>query len=274
MLELAVLNFPNIDPVIFAIGPFAVRWYALAYIAGLLFAQWYMKRLVTNPRLWAGVKPAMTPEQIDEFFLWSMLGVVLGGRLGFVLFYNPLHYLAHPADILRVWDGGMSFHGGFLGVVAACLYFGRKIGTSLDRMLDLGAASVPVGLGLGRLANFVNGELYGRPSDVPWAFVFPADPLQVPRHPSQLYEAALEGFLLFVAVRIATHRFTALAHPGRASGIFALGYGLSRIVVELAREPDAHLGYFGGFLTMGMILSLPLVGIGIWLLQRSRHDAA
>ena len=274
MPELAVLPFPNIDPVIFAIGPFAVRWYALAYIAGLLFAQWYMKRLVRNPALWAGTRPAMTPQQIDEFFIWSLLGVVLGGRLGFVLFYNPMHYLAHPGDILRVWDGGMSFHGGFLGVVVACLFFGRRIGTSLDRMLDLGAASVPVGLGLGRLANFINGELYGRTTDVPWAFVFPADPLQVPRHPSQLYEAALEGFLLFIAVRIATHRFMALAHPGRASGIFALGYGLSRILVEFAREPDAQLAYFAGFLTMGMILSLPLCAIGVWLLVRSRRDTA
>lgn len=270
MPELAVLTFPNIDPVIFSIGPFAVRWYAMAYIAGLLFAQWYMKRLVTNPRLWAGAKPAMTPQQIDKFFIWSMLGVVLGGRLGYVLFYNPLHYLQNPGDILRVWDGGMSFHGGFLGVVVACLLFGRRIGTSLDRMLDLGAASVPVGLGLGRLANFINGELYGRATDLPWAFVFPADLQQVPRHPSQLYEAALEGLLLFVAVRIATHRFGALAHPGRASGIFALGYGLSRIAVELAREPDPHLGYFAGFITMGMILSLPLCVIGIWLLARSR----
>ena len=274
MIELAVLTFPNIDPVLLSIGPFAVRWYALAYIAGLLFAQWYMKRLVINPALWAGARPAMTPHQIDGFFIWSILGVLLGGRLGFVLFYNPSHYLANPSEVFRVWDGGMSFHGGFLGVVVACLFFGRKIGTSLDRMLDLGAASVPVGLGLGRLANFINSELYGRATDVPWAFIFPADPLQVPRHPSQLYEAVLEGLLLFVAVRIATHRFTALAHPGRASGIFALGYGLSRIVVEFFREPDEQIGYFLGFITMGMVLSLPLFAIGIWLLLRSRRDAA
>ena len=274
MLNFAVLTFPNIDPVIFSFGPFAVRWYALSYIAGLLFAQWYMKRLASNTSLWAGTKPAMTPQQIDQFFIWSMLGVVLGGRLGYVLFYNSLHYLSHPADILRVWDGGMSFHGGFLGVVVACLIFGRRIGTGLDRMLDLGAASVPVGLGLGRLANFINGELYGRMTDLPWAFVFPADPSQVPRHPSQLYEAALEGLALFLAVRIATHRFKVLAHPGRASGIFALGYGLSRMVVEFAREPDRQLGFFAGFITMGMILSLPLCAIGVWLLLRSRRAAA
>ena len=274
MLSPAVIAYPAIDPVIFSVGPFAVRWYALAYIAGLVFASWYMKRLVGNPALWRGTRPSMTPEQIDQFFVWSVLGVVLGGRLGYVLFYNPGQYLAHPASILRMWDGGMSFHGGFLGVVAACLLFGRRIGAGLDRMLDLGAASVPVGLGLGRLANFINGELYGRAADVPWAMVFPADPSQVPRHPSQLYEALLEGVVLFFAVRIATHRHGALARPGMAAGVFALVYGLARITAELFREPDVQLGFFAGFLTMGMILSVPLVAVGIWLLLRSRRDAA
>ena len=267
----AVLPFPPVDPVLFEIGPFALRWYALAYIAGLVFASWYMKRLVSTPRLWGKVKPSMTVPQVDDFFLWSVLGVVAGGRLGYVLFYKPLDYLAAPWEILRMWDGGMSFHGGFLGVVAVCYIYGRRIGTSLDRMLDLGAASVPVGLGLGRLANFINSELWGRPTDVPWAFVFPVDPLQVPRHPSQLYEAILEGLLLFVAVRIATHRHGALQFAGRAAGIFALGYGLSRILVEFFREPDPFLGYFAGFITMGMILSLPLCLVGVWLLLRSRR---
>ena len=273
MPDLAVIAFPNIDPVIFSIGPFAVRWYALAYIAGLVFASWYMKRLVGNPALWGGARPTMTRPQVDDFFVWSVLGVVVGGRLGYVLFYNPLHYLMNPLEIPQMWDGGMSFHGGFLGVVAACLLYGRRIGATLDRMLDLGAASVPVGLGLGRVANFINGELWGRASDAPWTFVFPGDPLQVPRHASQLYQAVLEGLVLFVLVRIATHRFTALKHPGRASGIFALWYGLSRIIVEFFREPDAHLGYFAGFITMGMILSVPLCAIGIWLLLRSKRDA-
>ena len=270
----AVLPFPPVDPVLFEIGPFALRWYALAYIAGLLFASWYMKRLVSSPRLWGQVKPSMSVPQVDDFFLWSVLGVVLGGRLGYVLFYKPLHYLANPHEILMMWDGGMSFHGGFLGVVAVCYFYGRRIGTSLDRMLDLGAASVPVGLGLGRLANFINSELWGRPADLPWAFVFPLDQLQLPRHPSQLYEAVLEGLFLFIAVRIATHRHGALQHAGRASGILALGYGLSRILVEFVREPDPFLGTFAGFLTMGMILSLPLCLVGVWLLLRSRHDPA
>ena len=268
----AVLPFPPVDPIIFEIGPFAVRWYALAYIAGLVFASWYMKRLVSTPRLWGRVKPSMTVPQVDDFFLWSVLGVVIGGRLGYVLFYKPLHYLANPLEIIRMWDGGMSFHGGFLGVVAVCYIYGRRIGTGLDRMLDLGAASVPVGLGLGRLANFINSELWGRPTDVPWAFVFPLDELQVPRHPSQLYEAVLEGLVLFLAVRIATHRFGALQFAGRASGVFALVYGLSRIFVEFFREPDSFLGYFAGFITMGMVLSLPLCAVGVWLLLRSRRD--
>ena len=270
----AVLAFPDIDPVLFQIGPFAVRWYALAYIAGLIFASWYMKRLVSNPKLWGGVKPSMTVPQIDDFFIWSILGVVLGGRLGYVLFYKPLYFLWNPLDIFKVWDGGMSFHGGFLGVVIACIVYGRRIGTGLDRMLDLGASSVPVGLGLGRLANFINGELWGRPTDVPWAFVFPQDETKLPRHPSQLYEGVLEGLVLFTVIRIATHRFQALKYGGRASGIFALGYGLSRITAEFFREPDAFLGYFAGFITMGMILSLPLCAVGIWLLLRSRRDTA
>jgi phosphatidylglycerol:prolipoprotein diacylglycerol transferase len=272
MAPLALLGFPNIDPIAFSIGPFAVRWYALAYIAGLVFAVWYMRRLVADPALWDGRKPTATPQQIDDIFVWITLGVVLGGRIGYILFYNSSHFLADLLAIFRLWEGGMSFHGGFLGVVVVLLLYSRRIGTTLDRLLDLGAAVTPVGLGLGRLANFINGELYGRPSDVPWAMIFPHDPAQLSRHPSQLYEALLEGLVLFLAVRIATHRFKALAHPGRASGIFALGYGLSRISVEFFREPDPQLGYLAfGFITMGMILSLPLIAIGIWLLIRSRR---
>ncbi len=268
---LALIAFPNIDPIAFSIGPFAVRWYAISYIAALIFAVWYVRRMVADPALWNGKTPTATPQQIDDIFVWITLGVVLGGRIGYILFYNFSLFLTDPLAIIRLWDGGMSFHGGFLGVVVALLLYARRIGTTLDRLLDLGAAATPVGLGLGRLANFINGELYGRPADVPWAMIFPHDPAQLPRHPSQLYEALLEGLVLFIAVRIATHRFKALAHPGRASGIFALGYGLSRITAELFREPDVQLGYFFGFITMGMILSLPLVTVGIWLLVRSRR---
>jgi phosphatidylglycerol:prolipoprotein diacylglycerol transferase len=268
---IAALPFPNISPNLIDYGPFVVKWYGLGYVAGLLFATWYMKRLVTRAVLWSGQKPTMTPKQIDDMFIWFFIGVVGGGRLGYVILYNFPKYFMHPLDIFKVWDGGMSFHGGFLGVVVVCYFYGRKIGASLDRMLDLGAASVPVGLGLVRIANFINAELYGRASDMPWAVIFPGDSFG--RHPSQLYEALLEGLVLFLAVRIATHKYGALAHAGRASGVFALGYGLARIFVEFFRVPDAQLGYFLGFITMGMVLSLPLVAVGIWLLWRSR-DAA
>jgi phosphatidylglycerol---prolipoprotein diacylglyceryl transferase len=270
MLPILYLSFPNIDPVAFSIGPFSVKWYALAYVAGIAFAVWYIKRLVRNESLWRGKPPTVSPQQADDLFLWITLGVILGGRIGYVLFYKPLYYLNHPQEILALWQGGMSFHGGFLGVAISCFIYGRKHGIGLDRLLDLGAAATPIGLGLGRLANFINAELYGRPGDVPWAMVFPTDPLQVPRHPSQLYEALLEGVVLFVAVRIATHRFKALAYPGRASAVFAIGYGLSRIISEFFREPDRHIGYVAGMFTMGMLLSLPLLAIGIWLALRSR----
>jgi phosphatidylglycerol---prolipoprotein diacylglyceryl transferase len=267
----AALAFPPLNPIAFSIGPFAIHWYALAYVAGLLFASWYLKRLVTFPKLWGAYRPTLAIQQVDDLFLWFLIGVIGGGRLGYVLFYKPAFYFSHPLEIFKTWDGGMSFHGGFLGVVIACWLYGRKHAIGLDRLLDLGAAVSSVGLGLGRLANFINAELWGRPSDMPWAVIFPGDSFG--RHPSQLYEALLEGLVLFVVVRIATHRYAALQYPGRAAGIFALGYGLSRIFVEYFREPDAQLGYFAGFITMGMILSLPLVIIGIWLLVRSRRTA-
>ena len=266
---LAVFTHPDFDPVALRLGPLEVHWYALAYVVGILFCVWYIKHLSRQPRLWGANPPTVTAAEADDLFIYILLGVVLGGRLGYVLFYNPAHYLANQADILRTWDGGMSFHGGFLGVVLACLIYGQRNGKALDRLLDLGAAGCTVGLGLGRLANFINAELAGRTTDVPWGVVFPGEISA--RHPSQLYEAALEGLLLFVAVRIATHHFGALKHPGRAAGIFALGYGLSRILVEFFRVPDSQIGYFAGFITMGMILSLPMVVIGIWLLLRSRH---
>ena len=261
-------TFPAIGPVAFAIGPFAVRWYALAYIAGRVFAFFYMKRLIANPRLWGQARPGITAQQLDDLFVWGVLGVILGGRAGYVLFYEPAAFLADPLAIFAIWQGGMSFHGGFLGVVVACFFFARRHGIRLDRLLDLGGASVPVGLGLGRLANFVNGELYGRVSDVPWAIVFPlGGPLA--RHPSQLYQAGLEGLLLFLVGLIATRGFTSLARPGLTAGLFALGYGLARILGEQFREPDAQLGFLLGPVTMGMLLSLPLAGVGVWLIARA-----
>ncbi|MFO1033731.1 MAG: prolipoprotein diacylglyceryl transferase [Hyphomicrobiales bacterium] len=266
---LAAFTFPNIDPVAIRLGPLEVHWYALAYVVGILFAMAYIKYLARQPRLWGANAPTLSEREADDFFIYALLGVVLGGRLGYVLFYKPWFYLTHPLDIFRTWDGGMSFHGGFLGVVVACLVYGRWHSKTLDRMLDLGAAAVPVGLGLGRLANFINAELWGRPTDVAWGVIFPGDSFA--RHPSQLYEAALEGVFLFLAVRVATHHFGALKHPGRAAGVFAVVYGLSRIFCEYFREPDDFLGFLWGGLTMGMVLSLPLVAVGVWLLLRSRR---
>jgi phosphatidylglycerol---prolipoprotein diacylglyceryl transferase len=270
MIALAELPFPRIDPVAFSLGPFQARWYALAYVAGLIFAFWYMKRLVSDPELWRGKPAAATSVQIDDLFIWATLGVILGGRLGYVLFYDPAYFAAHPADIIKLWQGGMSFHGGFSGVIVACWAFAHVKKLRLDQILDLAAAAVPFGLGLGRLANFINGELFGRVSDVPWAMVFPeGGPL--PRHPSQLYEAALEGGLLFLIGRIATHRHHALAYPGRLAGLFALSYAFIRIFIEFFREPDVHIGLVAGFITRGMLLSLPMILIGVWLLLRSRR---
>ena len=272
-MPLLTIPFPIIDPVIFEIGPIAVRWYALAYIAGILFAVWYAKRLVSTRQLWDPGKPPTEPARIDDLLLWSTLGVILGGRLGYVIFYNPVYFLQNPIEILALWSGGMSFHGGFLGVVLACWIYARRHGIQPIRLIDLAACGVPVGLGLGRIANFINAELYGRTTDVPWAMVFPGGGPE-PRHPSQLYEAVLEGLVLFVVLRIASHRHGALARPGLCSGIFAVGYAASRLLVEFAREPDAHIGYLAGnWLTMGMVLTLPLMAVGAWLIARAQKVA-
>ncbi len=264
----AALKFPALDPVAFYVFSWPIHWYALAYVAGLLFAFWYLKRLVTYPKLWGALRPTLTEQQVDDLFVSTIAGVILGGRLGYVLFYKPVFYFSNPIEIFKTLDGGMSFHGGFLGVVVACWWFARKHKIEFIRLLDLAAAVSSVGLGLGRVANFINAELWGRASDAPWAVVFPGE--TIARHPSQLYEAFLEGLLLFAVVRLATHHFAVLQKPGLAAGIFGIGYGLARIVSEYFREPDAHLGYFGGFMTMGMLLSLPLVIVGAWLVMRSR----
>src|SRR5262245_16849049 len=269
MPPLYVIPFPEIDPVAFSIGPLAIRWYALAYVFGLLLAVAYAKHLVKPHDLWGPGGTPVTPSPLDDFLLWATFGVVLGGWLGYVLFYNLPHYLAHPLDIFEVWHGGMSFHGGFLGVIMAAWAYGRRHGIALDRLLDLAATGVPIGLGLGRLANFINGELYGRVSSVPWAMVFATGGPER-RQPSQLCEALLEGLVLFLVIKIAPDRYHALARPGLVAGIFALGYGLARFIVEFFREPDAQLGPVIGFLTAGMLLSLPLVAIGVWLILRAR----
>jgi phosphatidylglycerol:prolipoprotein diacylglycerol transferase len=273
-MPVAALPFPDIDPVLVAIGPFAVRWYALAYICGILLGWFYARRMIRTGRLWAGGKAPLTVTDFDDFIVWVTLGIIIGGRTGYVLFYNLPYFAAHPSEILQVWNGGMSFHGGFAGCVLAVVLFAWRRNISVLSLGDLTCAAGPIGLFLGRLANFINGELWGRPADVPWAFVFPhAGPL--PRHPSQLYEAALEGLVLFVVLALCVHA-GALKRPGLVVGLFAIGYALARSFCELFREPDAQLGFLWGGLTMGMLLSVPLLlaGIGfvIYALRRSRTE--
>jgi phosphatidylglycerol---prolipoprotein diacylglyceryl transferase len=256
-----VIPYPQIDPVAISIGPFAIRWYGLAYFAGILLGWWYARRLVSNDRLWGGPAP-MTLADIDDFLLWLVVGIVGGGRIGYALFYQPGHFLDDPIGFFRLWEGGMSFHGGLAGTILAMTIFALRRKIPMLSLFDVCAASVTFGLFFGRIANFINGELWGRTTDVPWAMIFPnGGPL--PRHPSQLYEAGLEGILLFIVLRVLTHRFLSLKRPGLTGGAFIAGYGLARIAVENVREPDAQLGFFAGGLTMGMILSIPMVLVGV-----------
>ena len=259
-MPILVLPFPAIDPVLISIGPFVVRWYALAYIFGILLGWLYVRALIRHEKLWGGPAP-MTPADYDDFILWVTIGIILGGRLGYVAFYNPAHFLAHPLDILELWKGGMSFHGGFAGCVVAVILFGWRRGIPALSLGDVTCAGGPIGLFLGRLANFINGELWGRTSDAPWAMVFPGGGL-MPRHPSQLYESALEGLLLFCILAFAI-RLGALKRPGLVIGLFAIVYALARSFCELFREPDAQLGFLWGGMTMGMLLSIPLFIAGV-----------
>ncbi|MBN9600923.1 MAG: prolipoprotein diacylglyceryl transferase [Afipia sp.] len=256
------MTYPVFDPIAIALGPIAIRWYALAYIGGIVLGWLYARSIIRNEKLWGGAAP-MTPTDFDDFILWVTLGIILGGRTGYVLFYNLDYFARHPMEIFELWKGGMSFHGGFLGCVIAVLAFGRSRGIPVLSLGDVTCAVGPIGLLLGRIANFINSELWGRPADasVPWAMVFPnGGPL--PRHPSQLYEAGLEGILLFIILAVAI-RAGALKRPGLIIGIFATCYGLARITGEFFREPDPQLGFLWGGLTMGMILSVPMIVAGL-----------
>jgi phosphatidylglycerol:prolipoprotein diacylglycerol transferase len=263
------IPFPAIDPILIEIGPFAIRWYALAYVAGLIGGWAWARRLASNAALWTSGQPRPDPERLDDMLVWCALGVVVGGRLGYILFYNPGDFLANPAEIVAVWRGGMSFHGGLAGCAGAIVLYCRRARWPLLSTLDVAAAVAPLGLFLGRLANFINGELWGRASDVPWAMVFPhAGPAA--RHPSQIYEALTEGALLFAILAILV-RQGGLKRPGFVAGWFGVGYALARSFCELFREPDSQLGFlFGGWVTMGMILCLPLLAGGLWLIARAR----
>jgi len=272
MLVLPVLPFPAVNPVLISIGPLAVRWYALAYIVGIIAGWVYARAIISSPKLWGGPAPLGLVD-FDDFVIWITLGIILGGRAGYVLFYNFAHFAAHPIEIAELWNGGMSFHGGLLGCLAAIVLFAVRRGIPVLSLGDVVAAVAPIGLFLGRIANFINGELWGRPTDVPWAMVFPNGG-PIPRHPSQLYEAAIEGIVLFVIVTILL-RTGALRRPGLLAGAFALGYGVARIVCELFREPDAQLGFLWGGLTMGMLLSVPVIlgGLAILIFVFTRAPA-
>ncbi|MBV7378870.1 prolipoprotein diacylglyceryl transferase [Maritimibacter dapengensis] len=293
---LAAIQFPDISPEVFAIDLFglhlAVRWYALGYIVGIAIGWWIIRMAITRPRLWAGGEPAMTKAQLEELVTWMVAGIIIGGRLGFVLFYQPAYYLANPLDIVKLWQGGMSFHGGFLGVVVGVILFSRKFGLVTASVADLLAIATPPALGLVRSANFINGELWGRPTDAPWGVIFPGPAAQscataagpCARHPSQLYEAGLEGLLLTIILLTLAFAAGWLKRPGMLAGLFFLGYGLARMFVEVFRQADPQfitpdnplghvirLGELG--LTMGQLLSLPMVLVGIatliWAARRT-----
>jgi phosphatidylglycerol---prolipoprotein diacylglyceryl transferase len=272
-MPLLTIAFPVFDPIAVALGPFAIRWYALAYIGGIVLGWIYARSLIKNEHLWAGPAPITLP-QMDDFILWVTVGIILGGRTGYVLFYNFPFFVAHPLEIFELWKGGMSFHGGFLGCVAAVMLFCRAHGISVLSLGDITTAVGPIGVFLGRIANFINSELWGRPADpdLPWAMVFPnGGPL--PRHPSQLYEAGLEGILLFAILAVMI-RFGALKRPGLMLGSFIALYGLARITGEFFREPDPQLGFLWGGLTMGMLLSVPMVIVGVVIIVLARRREA
>jgi phosphatidylglycerol---prolipoprotein diacylglyceryl transferase len=272
-MPLLTIAFPVFDPVAFAIGPFVVRWYALAYIGGIVLGWIYARALVKNEKLWAGPSPVTLP-QLDDFILWVTIGIIVGGRTGYVLFYNPMFFMQHPAEIFELWKGGMSFHGGFLGCVAAVMLFARRNNISILSLGDVVTAVGPIGLFLGRIANFINSELWGRAADptLPWAMVFPNGG-PVPRHPSQLYEAALEGIVLFAILAVMI-RMGALKRPGLILGSFITIYGIARIIGEFFREPDPQLGFLWGGLTMGMLLSVPMIIAGAIIIAAARRRKA
>jgi phosphatidylglycerol---prolipoprotein diacylglyceryl transferase len=272
-MPVSVIPFPDFDPVLINIGPFAIRWYALAYIVGILLGWAYGRAVIRNERNWGGPAP-LTLLDFDDFILWVTLGIILGGRLGYVLFYNLPHFIEHPVEIFQVWNGGMSFHGGFLGCVAAVMTFATLRKIPILSLGDIVCAVAPIGLLLGRLANFVNGELWGRFTDVPWAMVFPRGG-PIPRHPSQLYEAGLEGLVLLIVLGLLV-RGGALRRPGLILGAFSVFYAVARSFCELFREPDVQLGFLWGGTTMGMLLSIPLFIAGVLLItfaMRRRQPA-
>ncbi len=286
------MPFPEFDPVLIHLGPLPIRWYALAYVAGIVLGWIYAARIVKTERLWAPGKPPVTTQQVDDLILWVTLGIILGGRFGYALFYKPELFgqlftgdsLGQRLELLQLWTGGMSFHGGLLGCTLAVLLFARRVGANPLSIGDMALAAAPFGLFFGRIANFINGELWGRTTDVPWAIRFCNDRIRetysqvlygacpagdMPRHPSQLYEAGLEGVLLFIVLALAVWKWKLLTKPGYVTGLFMVGYGLSRALLENVRQPDLGMENFPLGLTMGMMLSIPMILVGAWLIHRA-----
>lgn len=266
-----MLTFPEIDPIIVSIGPLAVRWYGVMYLLGLAGAWWLGVRQTDK-----GLAPTNSRQQVEDLIFYGALGVVLGGRIGYILFYQPAAFLHNPLILFRITEGGMSFHGGLLGVIMAMWVFARKLGNHFFTIADFVAPMVPIGLGFGRLGNFINQELWGRATDVPWAMLFPADPMQLPRHPSQLYQCVLEGIVLFVFLQLVARKPRPM---GMISGLFLIGYAVLRFLVEFVREPDSHIGLeMLGWMTRGQELCVPMAAAGlmicIWALRRANTDLA
>lgn len=272
------IAFPSfLDPVIIQLGPITLHWYGLGYVVGILFAWWYAQKLLKKPSLWHKNHPPMTKEKIGDFVVWSAISVVVGGRLGQVLVWDPLYYFSHPSSIIAVWDGGMSFHGGLIGIIIAMILFARKNNINIRAMFDIIAAGAPIGIGIVRICNFINQELWGNVTTQPWAVCFPLDPYYLPRHPSQLYEAFMEGFLLFILLFIVIFAFKAFKRRGTVSGIFIIGYAIARSISEVYRAPQEDPEWFStlfhstGF-TYGMALSLPMLLLGFYLLLQAFKD--
>lgn len=280
-MDLMAIPFPFGYPgaqVAFEIGPVAVRWYGLAYLAGLLLGWLYMRRLCADGPLWPGGKSPMRPEKADDFLLWATIGTVVGGRLGFVLFYEPSMFLADPLRIFKVWEGGMAFHGGLLGVGFVIWLFARMNAIPVRALMDLTAAAVPFGLFFGRIANFINGEVYGRLTDVPWAVDFPASVMSPgdapgPRHPTQIYEAFLEGVVIFAIIRFLTHSRAAFHSPGLATGAFLISYGIFRIFAEFYKEWDMAQFFTTAYFSEAMIYCLPMIALGVYFVMSARQTA-